>query len=552
MARRDAVSRTLLYTGAVLFFALFFFVPIAGVYVEAFRDVPLAAVLSRIWGILGSGRTASIIGFTTGQAALSSLIGVLAALPLAYMVSHYTFPGKRLVYSLSLIPFILPSIVVVICMISFYGKSGLLNSLLGTDYNLVYNFRGIVLAHVFYNFSLAIRIISTAWLSIDRRYREAAETLGERPLGLLVRVTLPLLAPAILSAFVLIFIYTFLSFGIILVFGGVRFATLEVAIYQEIFVNLDLVSAAVFSMIQLALSLGFIALSARVIHATRSARSGVDRGLPSLRSAGPVGRVVMSAYGIAAVVFVLGPILTMFGRALTDANGALSFESFRQLLVPGAADRNVEGILRSTVPGVILRSIAIASASGTMIFLMAGALALSLRGRRRTAFESFLQIPIGMSFVTVSLGLRFVWGATIPPAALVVMGQFFIGFPLVFRILRTGVEELGDNVVRSAQILGADRWAVLRDIELPLLRRTLLNAYAYALALPFADLTVVLAAGRGRIATFPVAIYRLIGFRSFDLALALSVIYILLCLGLFLVIDATSLRSPAPLRTGAA
>ena len=546
------MSRTFLYAGAVLFFALFFFVPIAGVYVEAFRDVPFTTVLSRVGGILGSPRTMSIIGFTTGQAALSSLLSVLVALPLAYMVSHYTFPGKRLVYSLSLIPFILPSIVVVVCMISFYGKSGLLNTVLGTDYNLVYNFRGIVLAHVFYNFSLAIRVISTSWHSIDRRYREAAETLGERPFGLLVRVTLPLLAPAIFSALILIFIYTFLSFGIILVFGGVRFATLEVAIYQEIFINLDLVSAAVFSMLQLALSLGFVAASTRAISAMRSARSGIDRGLPSLWSAGPVARIVMSAYGVAAVVFVLGPILTMFGRALTDAHGALSFESFRQLLVPGAADRNIEGILRSSVLGVILRSIGIAGASGTIIFLMAAALALTLRGSRRTAFENFLQIPIGMSFVTVSLGLRFVWGATIPPAALVVMGQFFIGFPLVFRILRTGVEELGDGIVRSAQILGAGRLAVLRDIEVPLLRRTLLNAYAYALALPFADLTVVLAAGRGRIATFPVAIYRLIGFRSFDLALALAAIYILLCLGLFLVIDATSLRAPAPLQKGAA
>ena len=79
------------------------------------------------------------------------------------------------------------------------------------------------------------------------------------------------------------------------------------------------------------------------------------------------------------------------------------------------------------------------------------------------------------------------------------------------------------------------------DIELPLLRRTFLNAYAYALALPFADLTVAMTVGRGRVATFPVAIYRLIGFRSFDLALALAVLYIAFCLVLFLVIDRTSL-----------
>ena len=536
------MSRSLLYAGVVAFFALFFFAPIGGVYMEALRGVPAGVVLERVRSVLASTRTMRIVGFTTGQAALSAAIAVVAAMPLAYMISHYTFPGKRLAYSLSLIPFVLPSIIVVVCMISFYGKSGLLNSILGTDFNLVYNFRGIVLAHVFYNFSLAIRIISTAWSSIDRRFREAAESLGERPLGLFVRVTLPLLAPAIVSAFVLIFIYCFLSFGIILVFGGVRFSTIEVAIYQETYVNLDLITAAVYATLQLGLSVGFLALASRAIGRARVARSGSECVLPSLAAASRVGRVFMTAYAVAAVVFVLGPILTMVARALTNADGAFSIEGFRQLLVPGAADRNVEGILRSTIPGVIWRSIAIAAASGTLIFLLAAALALSLRGKRPSSFESFLQLPMAMSFVTVSLGLRFVWGATIAPAALVVLGQFFIGFPLVFRILRTGVDELGDGLVRSAEILGASRWAVLRDVEVPLLRRTLLNGYAYALALPFADLTVVLAAGRGRIATFPVAIYRLIGFRSFDLALALAVIYIVICLGLFLVIDATSMQ----------
>ncbi len=536
------MSRSLLYAGVVAFFALFFFAPIGGVYMEALRGVPAGVVLERVRSVLASTRTMRIVGFTTGQAALSAAIAVVAAMPLAYMISHYTFPGKRLAYSLSLIPFVLPSIIVVVCMISFYGKSGLLNSIFGTDFNLVYNFRGIVLAHVFYNFSLAIRIISTAWSSIDRRFREAAESLGERPLGLFVRVTLPLLAPAIVSAFVLIFIYCFLSFGIILVFGGVRFSTIEVAIYQETYVNLDLITAAVYATLQLGLSVGFLALASRAIGRARVARSGSECVLPSLAAASRVGRVFMTAYAVAAVVFVLGPILTMVARALTNADGAFSIEGFRQLLVPGAADRNVEGILRSTIPGVIWRSIAIAAASGTLIFLLAAALALSLRGKRPSSFESFLQLPMAMSFVTVSLGLRFVWGATIAPAALVVLGQFFIGFPLVFRILRTGVDELGDGLVRSAEILGASRWAVLRDVEVPLLRRTLLNGYAYALALPFADLTVVLAAGRGRIATFPVAIYRLIGFRSFDLALALAVIYILICLGLFLVIDATSMQ----------
>jgi thiamine transport system permease protein len=149
MAGSHAVSSRLLLGSVLLFFVLFFFLPIGAVYVEAVRGVSPAEAVASAGQVLRSSRTASIVSFTVGQAAISSFLGVLVALPIAYVVSHYDFPGKRFVYSLSLIPFVLPSIIVVVCMISFYGKSGLLNSLLGTDYNLVYNFRGIVLAHIF-------------------------------------------------------------------------------------------------------------------------------------------------------------------------------------------------------------------------------------------------------------------------------------------------------------------------------------------------------------------------------------------------------------------
>lgn len=532
----------LLYGGVGVFFLLFFLAPVASVYVEAFRGMTPGGVVEAVAGVLGSSRTAGIVGFTAGQAALSAAIGVVVALPVAYVVSHYEFPGKRLVYSLSLIPFVLPSIIVVVCMISFYGKSGLVNSLLGTDHNLVYNFRGIVLAHIFYDFSLAIRVIATAWRSIDRRYREAAQSLGETRPGVFARVTIPLLAPAIISGFALIFIYTFLSFGIILVFGGVRFATLEVAIYQEMFIDLDLASAAVYSLVQLLLSGLFIVASSRAIARGNVARVAQEADLPALSSAKPVPRIAMAGCLVLVIVFVLGPIVTMIARAFLDAGGTASLENFRELLVPGAADRNIESILRSTVAGVIGRSIGIAAASGTLTFVVAAAIAFSLRGKKSVLADSLLQLPIGMSLVTVGIGLRFVWDGIVPPGLLVVAGQFFVAFPLVYRIVRTGLEEQGSGPVLAARVLGAGRWRILWDIELPLQKRTLLNGYAYALALPFADLTVVLSAGEGRIATFPVAIYRLIGFRSFDLALALAVIYIAICLGLFLVIDATSFR----------
>jgi thiamine transport system permease protein len=534
------MTRKLFFAGVGMFFGLFLVVPVVTVFVRAFSGLGPGGVLAAVWQTLTAPQTGTIIGFTVGQALVSALAGTLLALPVAYMISHYRFRGRRFLFSLSLVPFVLPSIIVVVCMISFYGQSGLINTVLGTDFNLVYNFRGIVLAHVFYNFSLATRVVATSWQSIDKRFRETAESLGDEKRGIFFRVTLPLLAPALITGFVLIFIYTFLSFGIILVFGGIRYATLEVAIYQEMFINLDLSAAAVYALVQLLFSFLFLRLSSSSLHAARGSAPGSEETLPPLATARPTARWSMRVYSVLIVLFVLGPILTMFARAFNSLSGSLSLENFRELLFPAAGERNVQSVLRSSVPGVILRSLGIAAASGTLTMIVASGLAVALRGKRATIWESLLQLPIGISLVTVSLGLRLFWSGIVPPLLLIVVGQFFVAFPLVFRILRSGVEELPESQIQAAAILGASRWRTFREIEFPLLKRTFLNGYAYALALPFADLTVVLAAGQGRIATFPVAIYRLIGFRSFDLALALSVIYILLCLALFAVIDATS------------
>jgi thiamine transport system permease protein len=348
------ISRNRALFGGLAFFFLFFLIaPVLTVFVRALSATGTGgpgAMWRTLVDIVSSPRTRSVITFTVGQAALSAAIAVVVALPGAYLISHYSFPGRRFIYSLSLIPFILPSIIVVVAMIGFYGKSGLINRVLGTDYNLVYNFQGIILAHVFYNFSLAIRVIATAWAGIDRRFREGGESLGDSPSGILFRITLPLLAPAILTSFVLVFVYCFLSFGIVLVFGGVRFATFEVAIFREMFVNLDLPAAAVFSLLQLLFSGFFIALSSRSLSQSRAGIIDPRIVLPPLRSVGPIPRLLAVVYLTAMIAFVLGPLTTMIFRAFTAADGTIGLENFQQLLVPGPGERNVASILRSSVP----------------------------------------------------------------------------------------------------------------------------------------------------------------------------------------------------------
>jgi len=191
-----------------------------------------------------------------------------------------------------------------------------------------------------------------------------------------------------------------------------------------------------------------------------------------------------------------------------------------------------------------MTSLGLCLASGTAAFVAALAAALRLRGRPSTWFDTLFQAPMGISAVSVCLALRLVGGRILGPIPLVIVAEVFVIFPFVFRILRTACNRLHPVYLESARSLGAGRVRVFRDITAPLLRRGLLNAYAYSLAIALADFTAVLIVGGGRIVTFPVAIYRLIGFRSFDAAMALAVVYIVLCLGLFIAVDATSFAAP--------
>ncbi|MFP4427100.1 MAG: ABC transporter permease, partial [Spirochaetaceae bacterium] len=328
-----------------------------------------------------------------------------------------------------------------------------------------------------------------------------------------------------------------------LVFGGVQYETFEVRIYSDINVRLDFVSAALYAAVQLLFTGALFLLSGRLIRGGSALQAEVTDPERRLSDAPPLSRTLATVYGVGLLLFFMGPILTLLWRSVS-ADGGLSLNAYFALF-GGETERNVESILRATIPEVIIQSLLLAFASGTLTFVLAMSLAWVLRRNRGASggvLSTIAQLPLGISLVTVALGVRLLYIEILPLPLLVIVTQAIATLPLVYRIVSTETQRLRESYVEGARSLGAGTPRIIREIALPVLRRGLLNAYAYALALPFADLTAVLTVGRGEISTFPVAIYRLIGFRSFDLALALSGFYLVICFLLFLWIDRTSFR----------
>ncbi len=199
-----------------------------------------------------------IVWFTTWQAFVSTVLTLLLAFPGAYVLARFSFRGKTLVRTLATLPFVLPTVVVAAAFIALIGPSGVINNwlrdLLALDRGpiaLSQTIWIILLAHVFYNYSVVLRLLSAYWQNLPPSMTQAAQMLGASPLRAFFEVTLPLLRPAITSAATLVFIFCFTSFGVIIILGGPRFATIEVEIYRQAVNLFNLPLAAALSLWQI-------------------------------------------------------------------------------------------------------------------------------------------------------------------------------------------------------------------------------------------------------------------------------------------------------------
>ena len=152
-----------------------------------------------------------VLWFTLWQAVVSTLLTLALAMPGAYVLARYRFRGQSLIRAVATLPFVLPTVVVAAAFVALVGPSGVVNnwlmdalSLDAPPIRLSQTVWIILLAHVFYNYSVALRLLSAYWQNLPPSLTQAAQMLGASPGRAFVEVTLPLLRPAILAAAALV------------------------------------------------------------------------------------------------------------------------------------------------------------------------------------------------------------------------------------------------------------------------------------------------------------------------------------------------------------
>ncbi|WP_042865659.1 ABC transporter permease subunit, partial [Aeromonas piscicola] len=200
-----------------------------------------------------------VLGFSLGQALLSTLLSLGVAIPVARALARRRFIGRRLLLKLFGLSLVLPVIIAIFGIVAVHGKQGWLSQLLrglGLDPgNYLYGLFGILLAHVFFNMPLAARLMLQSIESIPESSWRLASQLGMRSSHIFRLLEWPLLRGILPGLASLIFMLCFTSFTTVLALGGgPRSTTLEVAVYQALRFDFDLATAGGLALVQLILT----------------------------------------------------------------------------------------------------------------------------------------------------------------------------------------------------------------------------------------------------------------------------------------------------------
>ncbi|MEF9522370.1 iron ABC transporter permease [Streptomyces sp. RB13] len=527
MAVRGSAARLGLMAVPVAFFAVFFAYPVAAIVARGLKTDGVWQ-LGRIGDVLAQSDVRHVLWFTTWQALASTGLTLLVALPGAYVFARFDFPGKQVLRAVVTVPFVLPTVVVGTAFLALVGRGGLFDELWGL--RLDTTVWAILLAHVFFNYAVVVRTVGGLWAQLDPRQEEAARMLGASRLRAWRQVTLPALAPAVAAAALMVFLFTFTSFGVVQILGGPTFSTLEVEIYRQTSQVFDLSTAAVLTLIQFAAVVAVLAVHAWTVRRRETALRLVDAATTVRRPRGAGQWALLAGVlGVIAVLLVL-PLAVLVQRSL-GASGfgyyrALTREDGGAFLVPP-----IEAIGNSLQYAVAATAIAVVIGA-----LAATALTRRDAGRFVRGFDALLMLPLGVSAVTVGFG--FLIALDEPPLdlrsswILVPLAQALVGVPFVVRTMLPVLRAVDGRLREAAAVLGASPWRVWREVDLPMVRRALLVAAGFAFAVSLGEFGATVFIARPDNPTLPVAVARLLG-RPGDMnygqAMALSTILMLVC-----------------------
>ena len=545
------MRRVVLWFAPLTFFGFFFFLPLLRILSVTFniQVISNARLLT----------TAEVVSFTIYQALLSTLLTLLIGLPTAYLFGRHDFSGKSVLKALTAVPFLLPTVVVAAAFNALLGPRGWINlglmqllQLKAPPINFMGTLSAILLAHIFYNTTIIIRIVGNAIANLDPRLEQAARSLGADARQVWLKINFPLLIPALLTSTLLVFLFDFSSFGVILLLGGSGYRTIEVEIFNQAIRRLDLSMAAWLCLIQM-----FFTVVISLFY-SKSSSGRVTQSNPQ-----PVRATIRKSRTPRESLFLVGMILILVTIYVLPL-AALPLRSISRLEADRGQRSAVQYGLTTVyyeelfinrtdslfyVPPMQAARTSLAYAAITIILALGmgfpAAVALARPGRLEGVLDPILVLPLGTSSVILGLGFIITYGKWLASPLLVPIAHTLIALPFVIRTLQPAIQSIPDRLREAAAVMGASPFQVWRIVDWPILSRATLAAGTFAFTVSMGEFGAALLISRPEFPTIPVAIYRFLsqpGGLNYGQAMAMATLLLFITLIGILLIDKVRLQ----------
>jgi thiamine transport system permease protein len=527
--------------------AIFYFFPLFRIIQLSFSEISDWSIPG-LKAVFGKAYLLKVFWFTFWQALASTFLSLMLAIPGAYFYANYNFIGKRFLSIFSMLPFVLPTIVVAIAFQTFIGPDGVFNATLMKIFDLKepiikinQSIWFILLAHVFYNYSVIFRIVTAFWSQIRQDVHEAAAILGADPKKIFFKITLPLLKAPIIASSLLVFTLCFCSFGVILILGGPGYSTIEVEIYHQAVNFFNLPLAAALSLIQILFSFILMALYTGI---QKRASFKMDQNLVGIceqKVNSNRKKIVLVLFNGLIFLFISCPVLSLIYKSFHSEHG-LSLKYYLALF----ENRN-DSLFYVPPMDSIFMSLSFALAT-LFISLSLGLLTAYGINNQKNRVQYFLDplfmLPLSTSAVTLGFGI--IISLDQPPLNLrmspliIPITHSLIALPFVLRSLLPVIRSVPQNLKDAARTMGATPYKAWYLVELPHISRGLIVAAIFAFTISLGEFGATILVARPQTPTISLTIFRFLnqpGDINFGQAMAMSSVLLMITAIGFIVLE---------------
>ena len=486
-------------------------------------------------------RTGAILWSATSQAMLSALGALAVAVPASIMLARrYRWFGMRALRLLVGLAFVIPTTVAASGLLAIWGRQGVVNQAIDAVNAVVpvaalpelptfFGLKAVVLAHIFFNAPLMIRVFLPRILSVPDTHWRLARMMGMTAWQQGRWIEFPAMKPLILPMVGLVFLFCFSSFSLVLMLGGgLRVTTLEVEIYSALRIAFDLPMAVALTLLQVGMALGVLVVLLRLAPRQTSWNQPImtmRAPCDDILSANSFSLKTLDIFMIAILVLLLiFPLAALAWRGVSgDVLAVLTNPHFWRAMG---------------------NSVGIAVASGVLVVGLACVLAetrTQLTLRPIIGITALLEMGVMVYLVVPAIVMGTAWFILLRGVAnvfavapfLVLVANVMLGLPVAYRLLIGKWLAMRGRDERSRLAYNLRGWRGVRFLTIPLMGREIGLIFGLSMAMSMGDLGVIALFASADFTTLPWLLYQQAGRYRVDEAAVTALMLMLVVSALF-------------------